>query len=345
MQNSHQQSLFSAGAKESFERSVKAYAGPLGGIDATSEPITGHVIDKSMNCMIAYKISVAPLIVSFTDLLNSVVWETDDWDYRSPWEDCDGLEHTLTPLEKVPWDEHNNSEVRDQIWQSDFAIYSERERVLIQTDRKHTQWWGSAGTGASKQVKAEVIACEVRRTKLQLAKWYKDGWSYETVSVEFEIAGEEFSDSLGMILDPSESDRIEYANEMAGNVAHSLKLMGFTITDWPNYETSRYPVPIASVKGVQYRERLKANVNANNWAGDIKYPSLTKRVHRRNKRCRQIDALISQAIRKYYAIGSYDVDGMRDFANDLKTKDPVGFAGWKSWRKEKQAAKDAKATT
>jgi hypothetical protein len=160
--------------------------------------------------------------VSYDDVLESVSIENDDWSGEAPWESCDGWEHEARQL---GYYDHEGLE--------DGRGYARTHRhspnVLIEIDEDDiVNEWGCNGyPGASKQVRAELIA-QVKRNALdQLVKWYEDGWEYYSVCGGFNGC----TDSLGGI------DCVEDAEEMRRDVCNEickqLESEGYIIIDRP----------------------------------------------------------------------------------------------------------------
>jgi hypothetical protein len=84
-----------------------------------------------------------------------------------------------------------------------------------------------AERGASKQVIAEMIAQDRRRTLDQLTKWYEQGWEYWVACCEFE----DYRESLCGI------DSLDYAQEvcqeLALEVASQMEKDGYVVTGQP----------------------------------------------------------------------------------------------------------------
>ena len=163
--------------------------------------------------------------IPWNDIVTSVTIESDDWDVTPPWDNCDGWEHDARPL--TGYGEH------DGITGSrGYARTSWKEpNILVEIDDIIDKWGCPSYPGASKQVKAELIA-QIKRDALdQLVKWYEDGWEYFLVAGEYKGA----SDSCGGI------DSYEYAEEVAievaGNIADQLTNEGYIVTGRPTPTT------------------------------------------------------------------------------------------------------------
>ena len=166
----------------------------------------------------------APAIVNFDDILGATKVVYDTYSNEAPWDSCDGFEHTCTPARRFNFDP------------SDMRGYCDggREQIVIQLPKGED--WGTYAHfrehGASRQVAAEMVALNRRRTLDQLVKWYSDGWQWYGVKCDFEILGEEFNDSIWGI-DDADYATYEIRPEIADNIAAELEEAGFTVTGRP----------------------------------------------------------------------------------------------------------------
>jgi hypothetical protein len=199
----------------------------------------------------------APAIVNYDNILKAteVVYDNDSGE--TPWDNCDGFEHTCTPAHRLDFDP---SDMRGNCY-----CDGHRERVVIQLPKDRDCWEVAKyarAHGASRQVAAELAAANRRHTLDQLVKWYSDGWQWYGVRCSFEILGKEFNDSLWGIDDYNYAED-EVKPEIADNVVSQLEKDGFTVIG--------RPVPTFEH---QTRERRKAiqesfqrNLNSQNWRG------------------------------------------------------------------------------
>jgi hypothetical protein len=159
--------------------------------------------------------------VCYDDVLDAVKIEHDDWHGGTPWDDCDGWEHDA---EDVMYDRDDDR--RDA---RGFALCAgRRNAVHITVSDDIVERWGCDGyPGASKQVRAELVAQVKRKALDQLVKWYTDGWEYYYVGGGYK----DCSDGCGGI------DSHEYAeevrSEVAAEIAAQLEREGYVVTDKP----------------------------------------------------------------------------------------------------------------
>jgi len=191
----------------------------------------------------------APATVDFQDILDATKVVYDEGFGETPWDNCDGFEHTCTPAHRFDFDP---SDMRGQCY-----CDGHRERVVIQLPKGED--WGvyqyHRERGASRQVAAEMVAENRRHTLDQLVKWYRDGWQWFGVIWDFEVLGEEFNDSLWGIDDDDYAER-EVRPEIADNVAAELEKAGFTVTGRP---TRVYPTR------QDKQARIQRNLQSQNW--------------------------------------------------------------------------------
>jgi hypothetical protein len=172
--------------------------------------------------------------IDFNDILDAVEVVPDE-EARTPWEDCDGYEHTATPVDRLDYEKRDNAEhMQGYAWDS-----GNRQRVLIEISDEQVKSWGvydyARAGGASKQVAREMEAKNKADTIKRLAKWYENGWEYWGVTVDF--------------LDEHDScwgyDDYDYAYhdarlDHAENVACALEKKGYTIENKPVKTATRY---------------------------------------------------------------------------------------------------------
>lgn len=198
-----------------------------------------------------------PAAVAFQDILDATEVVYDEYESMTPWEHCDGFEHTVTEERRYRPDADPDTRKMQG------CVYSDgyRERVVIELDpdvgrdtyRYHRE------RGASRQVAAEMAAVDRRRTLRQLAEWYRNGWEWWGVKCEFEALGETFEDSLWGIDDSDYAER--EVKEVALEVAHQLEEAGYTVTGKPDRQAAYN----AQRREVQ-KDRIARNMAAQNWA-------------------------------------------------------------------------------
>jgi hypothetical protein len=160
--------------------------------------------------------------VDFDSILESVSVEYDDWTNEAPWESCDGYEHSI---ERANFDcNDNRSDARGFVLTND-------GRMLITISDDILEMWGNFdyyhAAGCSKQVSAELVAQVKRKAMDQLVNWYSDGWSWYSVSGEYQG----YAGSIGGIDSEcyAEDCRVGVANEIAGQ----MEADGFIIENRP----------------------------------------------------------------------------------------------------------------
>lgn len=158
-------------------------------------------------------------VIDYTDILDATEVVHDD-NYETPWDSCDGLEHTVTPALNL---DYGNPEKMQGY------CYHGGQRVVITLQKGED--WGTfdywRAVGASKQFAAEKVAENRRNIIKQLVKWYEDGWGWYGVKCEFDdehkavwgIEDEEYAD--------------EMRNEIADQMADTLRAKGYTVVNEP----------------------------------------------------------------------------------------------------------------
>lgn len=173
--------------------------------------------------LITSTVTVENAVIDFQDILDACEIVDDDL-CETPWENCDGYEHTATPAHKMP----DAANVRGM----QGCTYSEweRESVVIQLAKGDVWKVGEfvRERGASRQVAAEANAANRRKTLEQLVKWYRHGWSYYGVKCEYEGA----EASVWGVDDYDYADT-DVRREMAEDVAAQLEKDGYTVVNRP----------------------------------------------------------------------------------------------------------------
>ena len=193
-----------------------------------------------------------PAIVTFEEILEATEVVADQYESMTPWEHCDGFEHTTTP-ERRYRDEADAREMQG-------SVYCDGHRDRLVIELPETEDYGiyqyMRERGASKQVAREAVAAQRRRTLAQLVKWYGDGWEWFGVRCRFPVLGEEYEDSLWGIDDAEYAETLK--EEIALNVVAQLEEAGFTVTDKPEGRQGW-------TRGDK-QARLSRNLAAQNWA-------------------------------------------------------------------------------
>lgn len=187
--------------------------------------------------------------IDFDDILDKTQVVYDEYDSDTPWDRCDGFEHTVERSHRVEGDAES---MRGYCW-----CDSRRERIVIRLpegeDYGLYKWHRERG--ASKQVAREAVAAARRNTLDMLVKWYSDGWEWYGVKCDFEVLGEEYNDSIWGIDDPDYAEN-EVKPDVAYNVAAELEKAGFTIVNRP---VRVYP------SREDKKTRIRYNLQLQNW--------------------------------------------------------------------------------
>jgi len=196
-----------------------------------------------------------PATIRFGEILEATEVVADQYESMTPWEHCDGFEHTATPERRFR-DEANAREMQGSVY-----CDGHRERLVIELPKEEDYgiYQHMRERGASRQVAREAVAAERRRTLAQLVEWYGNGWEWFGVKCDFEVLGEQFDASLWGIDDPDYAER-EVKEEIALEVAHQLEKAGYTVAGKPDRQAA-YLRHRREVKQWQ----LTRNLAAQNW--------------------------------------------------------------------------------
>jgi len=196
-----------------------------------------------------------PATISFGEIMEATEVVADQHERMTPWEHCDGFEHTATPERRFR-DEANAREMQGSVY-----CDGHRERLVIELPKEEDYgiYQHMRERGASRQVAREAVAAERRRTLAQLVEWYGNGWEWFGVKCDFEVLGEQFDASLWGIDDPDYAER-EVKEEIALEVAHQLEKAGYTVAGKPDRQAA-YLRHRREVKQGQ----LTRNLAAQNW--------------------------------------------------------------------------------
>jgi protein-tyrosine-phosphatase len=196
-----------------------------------------------------------PATISFEEILEATEVVADQYESMTPWEHCDGFEHTATPERRFR-DEADAREMQGSVY-----CDGHRERLVIELPKEEDYgiYQHMRERGASRQVAREAVAAERRRTLAQLVEWYGNGWEWFGVKCDFEVLGEQFDASLWGIDDPDYAER-EVKEEIALEVAHQLEKAGYTVAGKPDRQAA-YLRHRREVKQGQ----LTRNLAAQNW--------------------------------------------------------------------------------
>jgi hypothetical protein len=194
-----------------------------------------------------------PAIVAFDDLLAAtrVIEDTDNCE--APWVNWDGWEHIAKPA--VLFDNP-----RERLGYCRFADGSDHYVIELPAGEDYGVYKYARERGASRQVAAETVAAERRRTLAQLVNWYEDGWQWYGVRCRFTVLGDEYEASLWGIDDAEYAER-DIKVEMALDVAGQLEKAGFTVTGKPEHGPG-----FQRLSRADKQERIRRNLAAQNWA-------------------------------------------------------------------------------
>ncbi len=210
-------------------------------------------IFRQADTMIA--VESRPATISFEEILEATEVVADQYESMTPWEHCDGFEHTATPERRF------RDETNARAMQGSVYCDGHRERLVIELPKEEDYgiYQHMRERGASRQVAREAVAAERRRTLAQLVEWYGNGWEWFGVKCDFEVLGEQFDASLWGIDDPDYAER-EVKEEIALEVAHQLEKAGYSVAGKPDRQ-SAYLRHRREVKQGQ----LARNLAAQNW--------------------------------------------------------------------------------
>jgi len=193
-----------------------------------------------------------PATVAFDDLLAATEVVYDEYESMTPWEHCDGFEHTATPERRF----REEADAREM--QGSVYCDGHRERLVIELPQEedYGTYQYMRERGASRQVAREAVAAERRRTLARLVKWYDSGWEWYGVRCRFEALGEEYQDSLWGIDDAEYAETLK--EEIALNVAAQLEEADYTVTGKPEHRQT--------YTRADKQARLRRNLAAQSWA-------------------------------------------------------------------------------
>ena len=193
-----------------------------------------------------------PATIAFDDILKATEVVADEYESMTPWEHCDGFEHVATPERRFR-DEADAREMQGSVY-----CDGHRERLVIELPREEDYgiYQYAREHGASRQVAAEMVAAERRRTLAQLVKWYGDGWEWFGVKCDFEVLGDEYHDSIWGVDDAEYAETLK--EEIALEVAGQLEEAGYTVTGKPEHRQT--------YTRADKQARLTRNLAAQNWA-------------------------------------------------------------------------------
>jgi len=193
-----------------------------------------------------------PATIAFDDLLAATEVVYDEHESMTPWEQCDGFEHTATPERRF----REEADAREM--QGSVYCDGHRERLVIELPQEedYGTYQYMRERGASRQVAREAVAAERRRTLARLVKWYDSGWEWYGVRCRFEALGAEYQDSLWGIDDAEYAETLK--EEIALNVAAQLEEAGYTVTGKPEHRQT--------YTRADKQARLRRNLAAQSWA-------------------------------------------------------------------------------
>jgi hypothetical protein len=196
-----------------------------------------------------------PATIAFDEILEATEVVADEYESMTLWEHCDGFEHVATPERRF----RGEADTREM--QGSVYCDGHRERLVIELPREEDYgiYQHAREHGASRQVAAEMVAAERRRTLAQLVKWYGDGWEWFGVKCDFEVLGDEYHDSIWGVDDAEYAETLK--EEIALEVAGQLEEAGYTVTGKPDRQTAN-----RGHRREEKQNRLTRNLSAQNWA-------------------------------------------------------------------------------
>jgi hypothetical protein len=192
-------------------------------------------------------------IIDFGDILKATEVVNDPYTNETPWDNCDGFEHTATPRHRYN-DAADTRSMRGCIY-----CDGRRETVVITLPEKDPYgiYNYQRSHGASRQVAREAEAASRRITLDLLVNWYGNGWEWYGVVCEYEILGETYEASIWGVDDHKYADTMR--EEIAGEVACQLRKAGYTVDNMPANSTTSWTRQ-------DKINRLKHNLNSQNWS-------------------------------------------------------------------------------
>ena len=195
----------------------------------------------------------APAQLDYAMLLNEVQVEPDDDCYESPWENCDGWDHTVVSFENwtrgfdspLSYDElrEHFKDIHGYVRHSEYVCDAGDSIIRLDEDFDDIRrgegkdlWNHYRRNGCSKQVTREIIA-SIRRSRIkQLYTWFTEGWGWWYVAVDYEG----YHESCGGIDnedDANDSCRAEVLSELIWSLENKE---GYLIVNAPERPVRRY---------------------------------------------------------------------------------------------------------
>jgi len=163
--------------------------------------------------------------VDFNDIVEAVQVDPDECFGETPWDMCDGYDHTATSINRMDAHRYEMESARGYCWHG-----GDRERVIItmaeHVDTDLFKWYRDQG--ASKQVAAEMVALSLRKRLDQLTHWYEHGWQWWYVHGQYRG----YEDSVGGIDDYGYA-RDSVREEIAMNITAALEDDDYIVTNKP----------------------------------------------------------------------------------------------------------------
>lgn len=208
----------------------------------------------------SHKISeeVHPAVIPFRWILSRCDAAPDEYSWDLPWNAHDGWEHDLVKVEDHISYHADRGLIHDS---RAFVNVDYRPHIILITDKSYagdsrqSRFDWLRAKGASKQVAAEVVARQDQIYIDQLVKWYTEDVIWWKAFVYFDLLGECYENTLGMI-DDEHYAATDACTELALELIHQLTQDGFTVTDIPDPSLER--------KKAKHR-RLQHNLNLFNW--------------------------------------------------------------------------------
>jgi len=216
------------------------------------------------NQMVVVEVSERDGDISITTRIESaiVLWSTlmarveiilDEYENRTPWDDCDGYEHDLIEYDK---DLHENS----PHW---FRQERGPRKVVVVT-RETARDWGAYGRHGGVTRHEAYLRGEQSRLRAirQLRDWYADGWSWHTAKLEYQGYESRVGGWLGNYCHHLDTETTEEARDtVAAEVASAMDDDGYEIIGRPSYDARAcHRRGIAQGLGFDSYDAWKANL-------------------------------------------------------------------------------------
>jgi hypothetical protein len=172
--------------------------------------------------------TVENAVIEFADILEATTIETEDGFNYAPWEDSDGLEHTVIA-------DDSDGNAAGYFNGSRHSRYSGHRRVVVEKDAFGNFAYHRAN-GASKQVAFQLARAEEKRTAEYIAQCYANGWNCFTVVCNFKGDSESVGGCYASEPTTCEDDAYlrETMRDIASQMASVLESQGYDVTGKPD---------------------------------------------------------------------------------------------------------------